>query len=597
MVSLIADKVLDEDLAYELTKGAFNAHRIAIDTETNGEDVRDGRGYAYGVSLAYRSTDGIVSYYMPFRHENRGNVGNYELGRFLPLLQKLVSSRPIIFHNAGFDLVSLSTLGLDVDGTIFLDTMKMCHLLDEEDFILQAKKFSLDACCRHFLGRPGKEKSEFFQKCLKIFGWKMMPPEAHGEYAAYDTYSTLELFEALQPRLDAEQLREVWIHKQEFIRLLIDMERTGIRIDPDFCDAMAEEGEIRQTEIRQAWKHRFGKELNPQSRKDLQFLLIDQLRLPQRFHRKTGKPTFDKDAMDDYDEILKLINSPLANEIKEYRGWNKSVSSNYQAYLKFVSPDGRLRPNYNYCGPVTGRLSCYEPNLQQIPKSGEKAWNGEMKKCFVPDPDYELIECDYSQLEFRLSAATAHEKVLLDVFSDPERDVFDEIKDSLNWTRNQSKGFVYSTGYGAGPPRISFVFGVSETEAAELIEDFYRRYPNLKKASLLAKREVLRKGKIELWSGRYRHFKNPERDARKAYNSYIQGGAADIVEHTMVRCAKAGLNDGTRSRMLLQIHDSVVFEVHKSDVAAAKMEIQSVMSSVVPDFGVVFKAEPKRWGT
>ena len=590
-MNLIADQILSENVALELTKQALSADVIAIDTETDGHEIRDGRGFAYGVSLAYRSPNGIVSYYMPFRHQNTGNVGNYSRHDFMPYLQHIVSERPCVFHNAKFDLVSLSTLGLNVERTNFFCTMKGAHLVDENLY-----DYSLDATCKKFIKRPGKQKSDLFNKMLKVMGWEGLPPEAHGEYAAYDTYSTLELFEALRPKIQAESLGRVWEEKQKFIRVLIAMESNGVRVDTDFCDAMAEEGEIRQSEIRQLWKRRFDRELNPMSRKDLEFLLIDQLRLPTVLNRKTGRPTFDKSAMEQYEQILKLVNNPLADEILEYRGWNKSVSSNYKSYLSHLSPDGRLRPNFKLHGTKTGRLSCEKPNLQQIPRSGQKSWNGEMKKCFVPEDGYELVECDYSQLEFRLAAATARVPELLDAFAEPTRDVFSEMATSLGWPRQKCKLHTYATIYGAGRDQISFVHGVDVARAGELIDNFYRLYPNLRKASRMAAKEVERNGKIELPSGRFRHFQYPQSESHKAFNSYIQGGAADIVEGSMVRCAEAGLNDGTRSRMLLQVHDSVLFEVRKDDVEEAKIEIEKIMSSVEPDFGVVFKAAPKRWG-
>jgi len=572
--------------------------KITIDTETNGEDCRDGRGYAYGVSVAYRSGDGVVSFYMPFRHKNPGICGNYDKARFLPYLQQILDSRTGIYHNAGFDLVSLSTLGLSTDRHKFLCTMKLSSMLSDHIFILQARKYSLDACCEHFLGRPGKRKSELFQKLMKQYGWMDMPPEGHGEYAAYDTYSTLELYETIRPKLLSENLGANWSHCQEFIRLLNDMEHTGVRVDTDFCDMMAEEGEIRQSEIKESWRERYNRTLNPGSPKDLSFLLRDTLKLPVVLNHKTGRPTFDKSAMEQYEEILELINNPLANEILEYRGWNKSVSSNYQAYITHLSPDGRLRPHYNYNGGTkTGRLSCHSPNLQQIPRSGKKPWNGKMKQCFIPEDGYELIECDYSQLEFRLQAAVAREQSLLDIFSDPKRDVFDEMAKQLGWPRQHVKTFVYSTSYGAGAKRIAFVFGVSLEEARRLIAYFYELYPALRIANSRAASEAERYGKIQLWSGRYRHFRDPRNESHKALNSYIQGGAADIVERTMLRLAKAGLNDGTRSRMLLQVHDSVVFEVRHEDKIEAVHSIQQIMSNVQPDFGVVFKADPKVWGS
>lgn len=599
MPSLIADKILPEEMALEVLKDLANGRSkyVSVDTETNGFDCRDGRGYAYGVSVAGRSGDGVISFYMPFRHENSGLVGNYSKDRFLPYLQAILGDKVCVFHNAQFDLPSLSTLGLDTSRTRFLCTMNLCHLISDHVFELQVQGYSLDACSKYYLGRPGKKKSELWQKLFKQYGWKDMPPEGHGEYAAYDTFSTLELYEAIRPKLLAEGLGETWTHKQKFTRLINRMEKTGVRVDTEFCEMMAEEGEIRQSEIKEMWHERYGRALNPGSPKDLGFLLRDTLKLPVVFNHKTGRPTFDKSAMEQYEQILELISNPLANEILEYRGWNKSVSSNYQAYIEHLSPDGRLRPHYKLVGTKTGRLSCYSPNLQQIPRSGKKPWNGKMKQCFIPEDGYVLIECDYSQLEFRLQAAVAREQALLDIFADPTRDVFDEMAKQLGWERQHVKTFVYSTSYGAGAKRIAFVFGVSLEKAKELIRFFYELYPALRSANSRAASEAERFGKIQLWSGRYRHFRDPRNESHKALNSYIQGGAADIVERTMLRCEDAGLNDGDISRMLLQVHDSVVFEVREDYVDKLTPVIQETMANVEPDFGVTFKAEPKIWST
>lgn len=601
---------MDEDLAHSLLQQILDSGdnaRVAIDTETNEKDIRDGRGYAYGVSICGRVGDGLISFYMPFRHTNKGSVGNYDLQRFLPVLQQIIRQKTGVYHNAKFDLVSLRTLGLDVAGSRFFDTLDLCHKLDENHKFegFSGDPYSLDVCCQKYLGRSGKKKSEIFKKALATLGWAELPPEAHGEYAAYDSFSTYELFEALIPYLQAEDLYPIWLHRQKFIELIIEMESNGVRIDVDLCDAMAEEGEIRMGEIQQELgKHpKTGKLLNPASPLDLAYLLIDTLRLPEikkTRKRKDGSVevtrTFDKDAMEQYDQLLERINNPLAKLVLEYRGWQKTVSSNYLPYLHLLSPDGRLRPNYKLHGTVTGRMSCEKPNLQQIPRAGAKPWNGNLKQAFIPEDGYVLIECDYSQLEFRLNAGYGEEAALLEIFADPTRDVFQEMADLLGWKRQDVKTFVYSIAYGAGAQRISFVFGVSIARAKELIAYFYNLYPGLKKASDIARGIALRKGKVPVWSGRYRHFLNPQRDARKALNSMIQGGAADVVERTMLRLAEAGFNDGIRSRMLLQVHDSVVFEILRDDADAAKHEISKIMSDVPYDFGVVFRADAKEWG-
>jgi DNA polymerase-1 len=566
----------------------MNNQRIAIDTEGNGGDVRDGRGYAYGVSLAFRHQGGTCAFYLPFRHSNSGRVGNYDLVRFLPYLQEIINRNISIYHNAKYDLVALATLGLDTKGTEFLDTMILCHLVDENQ--PYAGK-GLDACVKFYTQHEGKKKSDTFTKGLKIVGWAGMTPEMHGEYAAWDAYVTLELFDAILPKLKAENLLPMWQHKKKFTELLISMENRGVRVNVDLCEEMTKIGEARMVEIRDELG------LNPGSVKDLKVLLIDQLGLPTVRHMKTDRPTFDKQAMEEYEEILELLDNTTARLILEYRGWQKSVSSNYLPYVHLLSPDGRLRPNYKMHGTKTGRLSCATPNLQQIPRSGQKAWNGKMKDCFIPDEGYELWECDYSQLEFRLNAAYGEQQNLIEIFADPTRDVFDEMAEELDWPRFQTKTFVYSTAYGAGARRISNVFGVDQVEARRRIDHFYELYPGLRRASRIASSMAIRNGKVPLWSGRYRHFLYPESDSHKALNSIVQGGAADIVEERMIALADGGMNDGDKCRMLLQVHDSVVFEIRSDCVAEKSSEIQRIMSNVRKEFGVVFRTDLKRWGS
>lgn len=140
--------------------------------------------------------------------------------------------------------------------------------------------------------------------------------------------------------------------------------------------------------------------------------MIDELKLPVvKRSPKTGAPSFDKEAMTIYDEMLEHRDNPTANLIKQYRGWQKSVTSNYLPYVELLSLDGRLRPNYKLHGTKTGRMSCEKPNLQQIPRVSNKPWNGKMKAAFIPEDDFELWEFDYSQLELRLGTAYAKKKL------------------------------------------------------------------------------------------------------------------------------------------------------------------------------------------
>jgi DNA polymerase-1 len=554
---------------------------IAVDTETNGKDVRDGRGICYGVSVS----DGHTSMYLPFRHKQLPQE-NLDFHLYRPMLQQMLDTKKLIYFNAKFDIVSLGTLGLDARHKDFYDAMILAHLVNENLPVMK----SLDRVSKMYCGNAGKKQSPEYEWAVNNFGYENMSASLTADYAANDALITYDTYMKLVPFLRAENLKEMWEHKREFIELLIDMELAGVQIDQDLCNEMAERGDREMERLYFTLNTR-----NPASRNDLEYMLIDQLGLPVVKRTPAGKPSFDKWAMELYDLMLERSENPLAKQVFAYRGWQKSVSSGYKPYVRLLSPDGRLRCNYQLHGTHTGRMSCKGPNLQQIPRAGDKPWNGRMKRCFVPRPGYRLIEGDYSQLEFRLGAAFAKEEKLLAAFSDRERDVFDEMAVLLDRPRYDCKTLQYSLSYGAGIKRIMAAFGVSELEAKAIRDRHYATYPSLKKASNYASQYVIRHKKIPIWSGRYRHFLDPKGENHKAFNSLCQGGAADIVERSMLRCADQGYNTDD-CRMLLQVHDSIVWEVREDLVEDIKPKLQLVMEQVTPSFNVPFFVDIHTWG-
>jgi len=291
-------------------------------------------------------------------------------------------------------------------------------------------------------------------------------------------------------------------------------------------------------------------------------------------------------------DMLEKLSNATASKVLEYRGWQKTAG-NYASYLSLVSNDGRVRPNYRLHGTTTGRLSCSDPNLQQIPRQSMKPWDGKLKAAFIPKDGYELWEFDYNQLELRLGAAYAKEEELLEIFQEG-RDIFSEMASTLGMSRQDTKTLVYSLNYGAGINRISSVFGVDKERASDIRDNFYTQYPNLRTVSKRAATLARKNGKIKLWSGRYRHFDRPDEQSHKAFNSVIQGGSADIVMHTMIRLDDQ-VDDAQECRLLLQIHDSVVAEIRKDKVDYYKEKIIKVMEAVEPNFGVRFQVEAKPW--
>jgi DNA polymerase-1 len=297
-----------------------------------------------------------------------------------------------------------------------------------------------------------------------------------------------------------------------------------------------------------------------------------------------------------YDSMLEQLENPVAKLIKEFRGWQKAVSASYKPYIDLVGMDGRLRCSYRLHGTATGRLSCSEPNLQQIPKTSDKPWNGKVKECFIAQDGYVLLNADFSQLELRLATAYAGEEELKKVFNEG-RDIFTEMSKQLGMVRHDAKTLVYSMQYGAGEQRLMNVFGVDKAKAKEIRQNYFNTYPNFRRLNERCTTKVEQTGEIKIWSGRKRHFEN-RNEAYKAMNSLIQGGAADIVERIMVKCFKE--LESEDCRMLLQVHDSITFEVKESVVPQYLEKIRTIMEDVNAvtgevDFDVRFDVEVDYW--
>lgn len=572
--------------------GSAAGKNLSVDTESNGEDVRDGRGYAMGISLCYREDNQYHSMYFPFRHRGPGNYPDWVLAEVKALIEEAPG---LVFHNAKYDIVSLRTLGIHVRSGSWFCTMIMAHLINEN----WPYNKSLNSCCAAYVGPEYQKDDSEIEKIVKVFGWGYVPANTMKKYAALDAELCYRLFMELLPRFIKENLKQYWVHKARLIEVVIEMESRGVGIDVEYCEAKLAEADAEMA------RHQGIIGAKP-TNAELNELFINKLKLPVvKQSAKTGKPSFDKEAMGIYEQILERNDNPVAQHILGYRGWQKARAAFYGAYLTHLSPDGRLRPSYRHHkdseegGTLTGRLSCANPNLQQIPRTSNKPWNGGVKKAFRASPGYSLYEADYSQLELRLGTAYAKERDLKQVFEEG-RDIFNELAARLGWVRQNVKTFVYSTQYGAGKKRISDVFGVSQDRALELINQYYSMFPGFKRVSKIAESECVTRRKAELWSGRFRHFRSPQDDKHKAFNSVIQGGAADIVERVMVAVYdRVDQVSNGEVRMLLQVHDSIIFEI--KDGLEGKwipriLEVMEDVNNICADFGVRFAVDCHKFG-
>ncbi len=559
---------------------------VALDTETrDGLSVADNSAKVIGISLAFEG----YSAYIAVAHESGGNVSDDTVEKLAHALR----GKLLIFANVQFDMIGLLHFGIDLRSEDFYDVPTMAFLVDEN--VPRTK--SLDQLGAHYC-KAGKVTDPFVEK-EKRSGNHLITPEQMWEYACVDAELTYRVWYKLVRTEEWQRIMaetDIWPMKQKLIRILIQMKLRGIKVDTKLTKELETLGLRRQAELREEMQ------FNPGSHVDNTRVFIEELGLPVlKRSEKTKRPSFDKDVMEVYDGLLEQMDSPLAKLVKEYRGWNKATSACYTPYLSLLGQDGRLHASFNTHRTVTGRLSSSEPNLQQVPKETDKPWNGRVKECFIAEPGYVLLSFDYSQLELRLLADIAQERALLDIFNDHERDIFSEMARELNLTRDYTKRFVHQTNYGAGPAKVAKSLSISPSRAKEIRSDYKSSYPAIARIEAFCQYRVNKDGYINLWIGRRRRFQYKSQ-AYKAMNSMIQGGAADIVERIMIRVWDE-IDNEDECRMLLQVHDALVFEVREELAEEYTKRILDVMedvNAIVPEhvdgtFEVHFKVEASAW--
>jgi DNA polymerase-1 len=491
-----------------------------------------------------------------------------------------------VFHNRKHDVLALRDLGIEVAHKRAYDTMLMSHFVDEN-----IRNKGLEYLSKRYGGKP-KARTDEMDVFIKAFGWDWIPVEIMAPYAIRDAEVTYELYEKLLPTFRGEGFDgPLWQRELRFSDLISRMEVMGVSVDRALCKSESAYGHERMEEIR----NELG--LNPASPKDLEFLLIDSLGLAVEERTPTGAPSFNKKAMALYEEQLEQRHDPTAALVLEYRGWQKTVSSNYDAYLDLVTPAGTLHPNFKLHGTRTGRLSCEKPNLQQLPRSSPKRWNGNLKRAFLARPGYRLYEADYSNLELRLCAVYSQEPNLLNPLAQGFKP-FDVMAEQLGWPRQNCKTFTYATLYGGGDRRISNLFALDRHQAAAMRQEWFASYPLVQAASDRATRLARQRGYVSMWTGRRRHLRHPD-DWHKAFNALLQGGAAELVKSVMLNLAQ--VIDWDSCRMLLQVHDSVVFEIAQGTEDRWLPIIREVMQDVGTlhaQFGrIPFPVEIKEWAS
>lgn len=564
------------------------ADDLAVDTETSGLNVRNGVDYLTGFCI----DTGFSSFYLPFRHAKGAELNLSR--RWLEPLESILQKQNLIWHNQKFDFHSVKTIGMDPDkwtGKQYC-TLLISHLVNEELW-----SHELDFLAKWYC-KMSKTDGDLIHDLAEIYGWENLPPNIMAPYGAGDVRITRALRDKLWPLLQKQGLESVyWDTEQPFDRSLYRMEQRGVGVNRELASSMAERGRARMVSIHREFR------FNPASTVDLGHYLLDKLELPVLARTPKGKPSFNKMAMEQYDEILQLSSNPAAQLIAEYRGWQKATTSLYEPLLRKVGPDGRIRTNFKHHGTVTGRLSSNDPNLQQIPRGSNKRWNGNAKACFTSGiDDFALYGWDYSQIELRLSAAYGRESILLAEFEKPDADPFRVICPLIFGTysdelRHKTKNcFVYPSLYGAGPAKVALVLGRSLEETLPLYNNYKRGIAGITQKANEVNDVMAKQGFITYWDGRRRHIKNRS-DSFKAWNSLLQGGSAQLMKKAVLRVEEFADAD---CFPVLTVHDEITFCVRREAIPDYEPKIKSAMLDWKnPDgsnlFPVKFAVDGKEW--
>jgi DNA polymerase-1 len=565
------------------------ADDLAVDTETSGLNVRNGVDYLTGICI----DTGFSSFYLPFRHA-KGTEQNLNM-RWIEHIWNIFRKKPLTWHNQKFDYHSLKTIGIDPNtfqGKQF-DTLLISHLVNEELW-----SHELDFLLKWYC-KMEKVDGDLIHDLAEIYGWANIPPNVIAPYGAGDARGTRALRNKLWPKLVEQGLESVyWDTEQPFTRSLYRMEQRGVGTNRELASSMAERGRARMVSIQRTLR------FNPASTVDLGNYLLNELNLPVLQVTPKGKPSFNKMAMEEYDTILQQSSNPAAQLITEFRGWQKATTSLYEPLLRKVGPDGRIRTNFKQHGTVTGRLSSTDPNLQQIPRGSNKRWNGNAKACFTSGiDDFALYGWDYSQVELRLSAAYGRESILLAEFDKPDADPFRVICPLIFGTysdelRHKTKNcFVYPSLYGAGIAKVALVLGKSVEETTPLYMNYKNGIRGITATADKVNHTMRDQRFITYWDGRRRHIKN-QQDSFKAWNSLLQGGAAQLMKKAVLRCEEWADED---CFPVLTVHDEITFCVRREAIPDYEPKVKSSMldwkkeDGVTNLFPVKFAVDGKEW--
>ncbi|MDD2789541.1 MAG: DNA polymerase I [Sulfurimonas sp.] len=548
---------------------------VAFDTETTGLDYD--KDSLVGFSFSFNDEE---AFYVPFGHFYLG-VPEQISHEAAKTAIKTIFKSLVVGHNIKFDLHFVSRF-LDVDTLdIYADSMILAWLINPESAL------SLDKLSDKLLDHKMVAFSETVKKGETFAGVAL---DDACNYAAEDAYITRRLYTLFLQKLELQEaghlIDEATDVEMPFLQTLLSMEKAGIKVDGAFLEKFLVEVKARLEELTSEIYAQAGSEFNINSTKQLGVILFEELGLPVGKKTKTGYST-DENVLSSLKDAHAII--PL---LLEYREVYKLYSTYIEPLLKlsYESEQSRVHTSFVQTGTATGRLSSKNPNLQNIPARSELGLR--IREAFVAEKGKKLIGIDYSQIELRLLAHFSQDKVLVAAFKE-DKDIHTQTaialfgEEEAASKRNVAKTVNFGLLYGMGQKKLSETLGITTKEAKEIIEKYFESFPTVKTYFRSIVDLSHEQGYVETLLKRRRYFdyENATPMFRAAYdresvNSVFQGSASDLIKLSMNKIQKVIHKENLDAKILLQIHDELIFEVNAEQVDVLAARFKEIMEDI-----------------
>lgn len=588
----------NEDALREWLVNVYKNGTICIDTETTS--LTPAKARLVGISLA--TTIGRAAY-IPLTHraaqadllgESAGvNIPQLPVSTVLEILKPVLTDPAIlkIGHNLKYDWQILARHGVEMEPCD--DTLLMSYVLDGS-----SHGHGMDFLARHYLDHETIKYEDVAGKGKSAVTFDLVDIEKAGDYAAEDAEITLRLWHILKPRLAAEKMTAVYENiERPLIPVIARMELEGIRVDPQILKSMSANFSLRIAALEDEIQKMAGTRFNVGSPKQIGEILFDQMGLQGGSKTKTGQWSTDVDVL----EELAAQGHDIVVKILEWRALSKLKSTYTDALQEEINPEtGRVHTSFHMSGTSTGRLASSDPNLQNIPTRSEDG--RKIRKAFVAREGCVLLSADYSQIELRLAAEMAGVAALRQAFKDgvdihalTASEVFGlPLEQITPEIRRQAKAVNFGIIYGISGWGLARQLGCPPAEASDFIRRYLGRFPEIRDFMDARKEEARAHGYVKTLYGRkcftpYINAKTPAQKAgaeRAAINAPLQGTAADIMKIAMIKIPPALKAAGLSARMLLQVHDELIFETPMEELEATAALVKDVMETSFRIMGV-----------